>query len=75
MGCGCPGSSDKYLAVFNLDDQAAVEVSVLTSELGLKKKCAVRDLWHEKDLGIIKNSFSPMIPSHGAGLYRIAPAL
>jgi hypothetical protein len=66
--------ASKYLAVFNLDDQTPAEVKVLIGELGLKKNCSVRDLWEKKDLGVVKDSFSPKIPPHGAGLYRITPA-
>jgi len=68
-----PGSHDKYLAVFNLDDQAPAEVTVSWSELGLGKKCNVRDLWEKKDLGVVDADFAPKIEPHGAGLYRIAP--
>jgi len=68
-----PGSRDKYLAVFNLDDQATTEVSVSWSELGLGKRWAVRDLWEKKDLGIVDAAFAPKIEPHGAGLYRITP--
>jgi hypothetical protein len=39
------GASEKYLAVFNLDDHAPADVAVRWSELGLDGKCAVRDLW------------------------------
>ena len=68
-----PGSRDKYLAVFNLDDQAPAEVTVRWSELGLGMKCAVRDLWEKKDLGVVDATFAPKIEPHGAGLYRITP--
>jgi hypothetical protein len=68
-----PGSTDKFLAVFNLDDQTPAEVSVRWSELGLGKKCAVRDLWEKKELGVVDDAFTPKIAAHGAGLYRITP--
>jgi hypothetical protein len=69
-----PGSRDKFLAVFNLDDRTPAEVTVRWSELGLSGKCAVRDLWEKKDLGIVDATFAPKIEPHGAGLYRITPA-
>jgi len=69
-----PGSRDKYLAVFNLDDQSPAEVRVQWNELGLRGKCAVRDLWEKKSLGVVDAAFAPKIESHGAGLYRVAPA-
>jgi len=63
----------KYLALFNLDDHAAAAVSVSWAELGVGKSCLVRDLWEKKDLGVMESTFSPRIPSHGAGLYRVRP--
>jgi alpha-galactosidase len=69
-----PGSPDKYLAVFNLADEAPAEVAVRWSELGLSGRCAVRDLWERKNLGSFEVRFVPKIQPHGAGLYRIKPA-
>jgi hypothetical protein len=68
-----PGSHDKFLAVFNLGDQTPKGVTVRWSELGLGAKCAVRDLWAKKDLGVVNAAFTPQIEPHGAGLYRITP--
>jgi hypothetical protein len=68
-----PGARDKYLAVFNLDDQTTAEVTVRWSELGLGGKCAVRDLGEKKDLGVVNAEFAPRIAPHSAGLYRITP--
>jgi hypothetical protein len=69
-----PGSPDKFLAVFNLDDQTPAEVIVRWSELGLGRKCAVRDLWEKKDLGVVDAVFAPKIEPHGARLYRLTPS-
>jgi hypothetical protein len=68
-----PGSDDKYLAIFNLDDQTTEEVSVRWSELGLDKRCAVRDLWGKQDMGVVDGVFVPKLQPHDAGLYRITP--
>jgi len=68
-----PGARDKFLAVFNLQDWTPAEVTVRWTELGLSGKCAVRDLWEKKDLGVVNAKFSPRIAPHGAGLYRITP--
>jgi alpha-galactosidase len=46
-------------------------VSVRWKELGMGEKCAVVDLWKNKDLGVVETSFSPRIEPHGAGLYRV----
>ena len=68
-----PGSRDKYVAVFNLDDHKPAHVTVRWSELGLSGKCTVRDLWAKKDLGSVDGTFAPTIEPRGAGLYRITP--
>ncbi len=68
-----PGLRDKYLAIFNLNDWLPSRISVDWSELGLGKKCAVRDIWERKDLGVVDDSFASWIAPHSAGLYRITP--
>ncbi len=77
-----PGSPDKYLAVFNTRDQptpaktdstvSLVRVPVKATELGFAGTFKVRDLWRRTDLGEFPDEFSPAIPWHGAGLYRIS---
>jgi len=48
-------------------------VPIRLSDLGLKGECSVRDLWAKKDLGPAGGEFAPVIPWHGAGLYRLTP--
>jgi alpha-galactosidase len=67
-----PGTKDRYLAVFNLAESPA-EVVVAWSELGVKGKCAVRDLWENKRLGAFESRLARKINPHGAGLYRVSP--
>jgi hypothetical protein len=73
-----PGSTDKYLAVFNTrnaeTNKTGVAVTVKFSELGLTGKCMVHDLWQQKVLGEFEVEFSPEIKWHGAGLYRVSRA-
>lgn len=52
---------------------AGVPVAVKLSELGFAKGARVRDLWTHQDLGKVSDEFSPEIPFHGAGLYRLSP--
>ena len=66
-----PGAKDRYLAVFNLNDVSPAEVAVTWRELGVSGKCAVRDLWEQKNLGTFENRFAPTINPHGAGLYQV----
>jgi len=71
-----PDSTDKYLAVFNLNDKNSIGVGapidVKLSDLGFTGVCKIRDLWQNKDLAHVMYTFAPVLPSHGAGLYRIA---
>jgi hypothetical protein len=69
------GSGDKYLAVFNARDDANTAptvVSVGLKEIGFAGPCKVRDLWKQADLGEFAEKFEPVIPPHGAGLYRVS---
>jgi hypothetical protein len=72
-----PGSPDKYVALFNLQDRGAstapdAPVSIKLADLGWNGPCTVRDLWQHKDLGSVTNNFSANLPWHGAGLYRFS---
>ena len=69
----------KYLAVFNTADRgegdpaAGLAVPVGLAGLGWRGECAVRDLWTKTDIGSASGEFAPVIPWHGAGLYRLTP--
>ncbi len=66
-------ASEKYVALFNLENQQAEEIRVTWNQLGLRGSCSVRDLWQRKNLGNYNGGFQVRIPPHGAGLYRIDP--
>jgi hypothetical protein len=67
-----PGSGDKYLAIFNAKDSSAQPVTVRLKDLGIDGPCKVRDLWKRADIGTARGNFAPIIPVHGAALYRLA---
>jgi alpha-galactosidase len=67
------GSDDRYLAVFNAAEGDPTAISVSLNQLGFTGQCKVRDLWKRKDIGAVYEEFAPVIPSHGAGLYRLSP--
>ncbi|MGA2440249.1 MAG: glycoside hydrolase family 27 protein [Tepidisphaeraceae bacterium] len=71
-----PGSGDKYLAVFNgqdqTDERSTAIVAVELGDIGINGKARVRDLWRHSDVGVFNRGFAPSIPFHGAGLYRVA---
>jgi alpha-galactosidase len=53
--------------------EAARDVNVKWSELGLSGKLKVRDLWAHLDKGALEGSFSAEVPSHGVVMIRVVP--
>jgi len=64
-------NGDTYIAVFNLSDLAA-PLPVKLTQFGLHGSMRCRDLWTRHDLGVVNDGFALVIPSHGAGLYRLS---
>ena len=60
----------KAVGLFNLGETEG-PVEVKWSDLGLKGKLHVRDLWRQKDLGKFKDSFTATVPRHGVVLIRV----
>jgi alpha-galactosidase len=67
------GGHSKYLALFNTGGEPAA-VSATWTELGLRGKQNVRDLWARRDLGSFEDNFSARLNGHGAGLYELMAA-
>jgi alpha-galactosidase len=55
-------------------DAAGLPIPVALAELGLTSPCRVRDLWSRRDLGTVEREVSPVVPWHGAVLYRLSPS-
>lgn len=76
-----PQSTDKYVAVFNTrdggnaSDAPDAEVLIDLADLGVNGACHVRDLWAHQNLADVTKHFSPRVAFHGAGLFRLSPAL
>lgn len=64
--------SDGTLAagLFNRGSEAG-PITAHWSALGLNEPQPVRDLWRHQDLGVCKDAFTAMVPSHGAVLLKI----
>ncbi|MCX6343517.1 MAG: NPCBM/NEW2 domain-containing protein [Armatimonadetes bacterium] len=60
----------KVVGLFNTTFFPA-KVTVKWSDLGLSGSKRVRDLWRQKDLGVVDGEFSATIPRHGVVLARI----
>jgi alpha-galactosidase len=67
-----PKTKERYLAVFNLSDsKEPVEVPVNLSDLGISKKCKVKNMWTGEQVGKFKKTFSVPLAAHASGLYVI----
>ena len=56
-------------------DTSAANVTAEWTDVGLKSnsKATVRDLWKMKDVGVMQNSVTAMVTSHGVVMYKITP--
>jgi hypothetical protein len=75
-----PATGARYVAVFNLSDrdplglEAGLAVPVRLTDLGIDGPAVVTDLWTGEPAGRASGEFAPVVPFHGAGLYKLAPA-
>ena len=58
------------LGLFNLEEIAG-PITVTWSQLGLEGPQRVRDLWRQKDIGIMDNKFETNVPRHGVAMIRL----
>ncbi|MBN1505879.1 MAG: NPCBM/NEW2 domain-containing protein [Sedimentisphaerales bacterium] len=61
------------VGLFNRDE-VEKPVTAKFTDLNVKGKVRVRDLWRQKDLGTFESSFQAPIPRHGVVLVRLFPA-
>jgi alpha-galactosidase len=59
--------------LFNRDETPKV-VTANWADLGLSGKMRVRDLWRQKDVGVVDGRFEAEVPRHGVVLVRLFPA-
>ena len=62
----------KAVGLFNTGE---IETKVVArwSDLGIKGRQRVRDLWRQKDLGTFEDQFEAKVPRHGAVLVQLFP--
>ena len=61
----------KAVGLFNLGEDEA-GVTAAWTDLGLKGKHKVRDLWRQQDLGVFSDHFQASVPRHGVVLVKIS---
>jgi len=67
-----PGENAKYLAVFNVGDDGPVDIRLEWEALGLPRRCVLRDLWAQADVGRIEGSHTFSVAPHASGLYQVS---
>jgi alpha-galactosidase len=65
----------KAVGLFNITDGISRKLSVKWSDLGIKGKYIVRDLWRQKDLGAFDDEFSAEVKPHGVVMIQLRPAI
>jgi alpha-galactosidase len=61
----------KAVGLFNRGKNPA-EVDINWSELKVSGKKLVRNLWHQKDLGVFKEKFTASVPAQGVVMIKIS---
>jgi hypothetical protein len=64
-------TDERYLALFNINNETRRRVAVTWAELGLDGPHTVRDLWAKADAGRFDSGFEVTLAPHSSGLYRI----
>jgi hypothetical protein len=60
----------KAIGIFNMSDSFRT-ITVSWAALGLKQIQRVTDVWRQKTEGVIKNSYTAVIPPHGSKLLEV----
>jgi alpha-galactosidase len=61
------------VGLFNSGSNETATVKAKWEDLNLRGKCAVRDVWRQKDLGIFDGEFAKPVAPHGAEVVKIIP--
>ncbi|HEX3029225.1 MAG TPA: carbohydrate-binding protein, partial [Clostridia bacterium] len=65
-----PGSTDKYVAVFNRNSTSA-NVTIDFSAIGVNGSAIIRDLWAKSNVGTYSGSYTTNLAAHQSKLYRV----
>lgn len=69
---------DPYFVLWDKSEAETIQhkrydISIALADIGLKGKFKVRDVWRQKDLGIVEGSYSASVPYHGVQLVKFIP--
>jgi alpha-galactosidase len=63
-------SKDIYVALFNIGNNVST-VKLDLSQLGIKGKVLIRDLWKKEDIGLLKKQYTVVLNGHASQLIKI----
>jgi alpha-galactosidase len=63
------------VGLFNVTDSISRKISVKWKELGIEGKYIVRDLWRQKDIGILEDIFLAEVKPHGVVMVSLRKAV
>jgi hypothetical protein len=69
-----PGTEDKYVAFFNINDAGTSEISVTPAELGIIGNYTAKDLWSKEAKGSVAEKFTVSVEPHASVLVRFSKA-
>lgn len=64
-------TGEKYLALFNIDDEKSQELSVALSDLGLANGVSLTEMWSGEKLGEVNDKVSVTLKPHACALYKL----
>ena len=67
-----PGTDDKYVAFFNINDTGASGISVTLAELGISGNYRIENLWNKQSATKFDSKFSIPVEPHASELMRFS---
>jgi len=67
-----PGTEDKYVAFFNINNAGTSSISVTLAELDVTGNYTVKDLWSKEDKGTVADKFTVSVEPHASVLVRFS---
>jgi len=65
-----PGTEDKYVAFFNLNDTGSAKFLVSLNQLGMTGNFVVKDLWSKQEKGSTFDKFNVTVEPHASVMVR-----
>jgi alpha-galactosidase len=64
---------DRAVGIFNRGPATTYPAILRFGDVGLTVPVHARDVWAQKDLGVLRGSYSVVVPSRGVVLLRLSP--